>query len=115
MLRNSEVARGIRRAGSAVLSLGALATTALAPKCPFCIVAFLSAAGLGGAGARHVAPLLRPLAITLGLVVAVSVVWAERRRARRHVTPCCRQPAISFGSGVLTADRPDDRPEGFRA
>jgi hypothetical protein len=90
MLRNSEALRGIRRAGSAVLSLGAVAATALVPKCPFCIVAVLSAAGLGGAGARHVAPLLRPLAIALALIVAVSLVWAERRRARHNVTPCCR-------------------------
>ena len=82
-----------------MLSLGTVAAAALAPKCPFCVVAFLSAAGLGGAGARHVAPLFRPLAIALGLIVAVSLVWAERRRARHHVTPCCRPPAISFGAG----------------
>jgi len=99
MQRNSEGARGIRRAGSAVLSLGAVAATALAPKCPLCIVAVLSAAGIGGAGAHHVAPLLRPLAIALALVTAVSLLWAERRRARHRVAPCCRQPAISFGSG----------------
>ena len=82
-----------------MLSLGAVAATALVPKCPFCIVAILSAAGIGGAGAHHVAPLLRPLAIALALIVAVSLVWAERRRGRQHAPPCCRQPAMSFGTG----------------
>jgi hypothetical protein len=54
---------------------------ALAPKCPLCVAAALSAIGLGGAGALHLAPFLRPLGIALAVVIGASLVWAERRRA----------------------------------
>jgi adenine-specific DNA glycosylase len=104
MWRNSEPARGVRRVAGAMLSMGAVVVTALTPKCPLCVVAVLSAAGIGGAGARYAAPLVQPLTLALALVVALSLVWAERRRARRRASPCCRKPAISWEARPRTLE-----------
>ncbi len=77
----------LRRAGKGGASLGALALAVLVPKCPICVAALLSAAGLATAGARAAAPYVRPAAFVLAAVVVVVAVWSERRRARRA---CCR-------------------------
>jgi len=77
----------LRRAGKGGASLGALALAVLVPKCPICVAALLSAAGLATAGAREVAPYVRPAAFLVAAVVVAVAVWSERRRARRR---CCR-------------------------
>jgi hypothetical protein len=74
------------QARSATASIGAIVFAALVPKCPLCVAAMLSAAGVGAAGAHAIAPLLRTAAfVAAGLVVALAA-WIEWRRPRRA---CC--------------------------
>jgi hypothetical protein len=80
----------LRRAGSALASIGAATGAALVPKCPLCVAAILSAAGFGTAGAHHLAPFIRGAALALAVLLPIAIVLGERRRARR---PCCAKSA----------------------
>jgi hypothetical protein len=70
-----------RAASSLGLALGL--ALAFLPKCPLCVVAYLSLFGVGMAAASALAPWLGPLA--LGLVAASALVLARSlRHARRQ-------------------------------
>ncbi len=76
--------------GRAASTFGAALLAVLLPKCPLCIAAYLSAAGLSAVAAQSAAPFVRPIAFTLlaGTLVALAFgVW--RRRARRALPSCC--------------------------
>lgn len=76
--------RDIAAATSALALLGAL----LLPKCPLCVVAWLSALGLGVAGAPQLGPALRVGGIALavlGLAVCGYLARVPRRRRCRRV------------------------------
>lgn len=66
--------RSLRRrvARNAIASLGPGVLLALAPKCPLCVAAYLTASGLGAGAAAGAAPWLRPAAV--GLLVLLAVV-----------------------------------------
>jgi hypothetical protein len=73
---------GAKRHAPYFLGLG-VALTALAPKCPMCLAAYLSLFGIGGAAATLVHPLLRPLGMALcavSVVLGIRAVLAARRR-----------------------------------
>ena len=70
---------------------------ALIPKCPACLVAYLSFAGLGLGAAASIAPLLRPIGLS---IAALSLVVILARRMRRRPT------RSSYG---------DDEDEGWNA
>jgi hypothetical protein len=61
-----------------VLSVG---FAALVPKCPMCVVAYLSLFGLGGGLAVSVYPLLRPMSVVL-VALAATVVSLQQLRTR---------------------------------
>jgi hypothetical protein len=73
------------------LSLGAVAAALALPKCPLCVVALLSALGLGGSLVEAVAPVLRPVALALGLILAVALAALVVRRARPGACRDCVQ------------------------
>jgi hypothetical protein len=75
-------AGALRRAGSGAVSIGAVIAAALVPKCPLCIAAMLSAAGVGAAVARDLAPFVRGLSLALAMGLAALVAAAEWRRAQ---------------------------------
>ena len=53
----------------------------LVPKCPLCCAAYLSLFGVSAAAATLIAPLLRPIALGVGVaVLALLVAYAVRRR-----------------------------------
>jgi hypothetical protein len=63
------------------------------PKCPLCIVAYLSAIGLGAGVAAPLAGALLPIARAAAVLsVAVIALWAVHavRRARRAALGVCR-------------------------
>ena len=85
----------LSRAASTASAVGAGLLWASVPKCPLCVAAWLAAAGVGAHYAAILAPLLRPLALTL---LAVSLVLIVFGSARRGVSPrlgcgACRQTA----------------------
>ena len=61
-----------------VLSVG---FAALVPKCPMCLVAYLSLFGLGGGLAVSAYPLLRPMSLVL-VAIAAMVVLLQHVRTR---------------------------------
>ena len=69
-----------RPARTARWMLGPGLVLALAPKCPLCLAAYLSAAGVSAGAAAAVAPWLRPVAIALLVVltIATAVAWRQR-------------------------------------
>ena len=78
------------RAGS-WLGLGAGIALALVPKCPLCLVAYLSVLGVGVGAAKlvtmlltAVAPTLLPFGVVVASVALASLVRARRHRSRRH-------------------------------
>lgn len=52
----------------------------LAPKCPFCLAAYLSLIGLGMGTAGVVQPLLRPFGIAILVIAALTLVLRYARR-----------------------------------
>lgn len=52
----------------------------LAPKCPFCLAAYLSLLGLGAGTAGVLAPMLRPFGIALVVVALATLVVTYARR-----------------------------------
>jgi hypothetical protein len=76
------------RARSAATSIGAFTLAALVPKCPLCVAAMLSAAGVGAAAAHSLAPFLRTGAFAIAFLAIVACVWIEWRRPRRA---CCKR------------------------
>jgi len=70
-----------RRAGPYCLALS-LALAAVVPKCPMCLVAYLSLLGLGSGVALAAHPVLRPLSAALAVLSALAVVL-QRRAVRR--------------------------------
>jgi hypothetical protein len=84
---NTMRARELGLGGS---SIGAVAAALALPKCPLCVVGFLSAIGIGGSFVEAVVPLLRPAALTIGLVLAVVLVafLVARRGWRRSCRDC---------------------------
>jgi hypothetical protein len=75
-------------------SLGGLLVALLLPKCPLCVAAVLTGAGVGAAAAGVLAPYLKPAAYALSLILFVAVLLRERsamaRRARAQ-SCCCSQ------------------------
>ena len=90
----------LRRAGKGGASLGAVALAVLVPKCPLCVAGLLSAAGFATAGARSVAPYVRPGAFALAAAIALLVVGSELRRRRTRSAACC---ASRGGAGAGSA------------
>ena len=80
-----------RRAGLAWALAPWIALAAL-PKCPLCIVAYLSAIGIGAGIAAPLASALIPIARVAAVValvaVAVTVVCAARRARHRGLGVC---------------------------
>jgi hypothetical protein len=71
------------RGGAAPYCLAlSLGLWALVPKCPMCLVAYMSILGLGSGAALSAYPILRPLCIALVALAAVAVVL-QRRALRR--------------------------------
>lgn len=88
-----------RRGAQARLSWLALLTavlSALAPKCPLCLVAYLSAFGVTLGVASFALALLRPLAVVL-TVLALAVALRQVKIKRRPSTAPARGLAISRG------------------
>jgi hypothetical protein len=85
-----------RRAAPLCLGLS-LALAALVPKCPMCLVAYLSILGLGGV-AISAYPVLRPLSVALIVLSAVAVVL--QRRARHRSSASRRPLAAGGGAGA---------------
>jgi hypothetical protein len=82
----------VARISGVLSSLSGAAGLLLLPKCPLCVAAWLSAAGLGAGGASLIAPLLRPLSASFAIAALVSFVWAVRRASRATQPPvCCRR------------------------
>jgi len=83
-------ARGSLRA--ACMTGPGLLLALLAPKCPLCAAAWLSALGLGA----QLAPWLRPMMLTAaGLVITAALLRAARSSKRPRPglpRPCCRVP-----------------------
>lgn len=87
-----------RRLGFAASQLAILAAAVVVPKCPLCIVAYLTAFGLSTAVAHQLAPWLLP-AIWGALVVSTVYVAARLLRRRNaagysavpvtHSDRCC--------------------------
>jgi hypothetical protein len=76
--------RGARPSkGAAAASLLPAIAGLFAPKCPVCLAAYLSLAGLGGGVASVAAPLLLPVGIASTALLVLVVIW-RWRRARRH-------------------------------
>jgi hypothetical protein len=67
------------------LVLGVLA--ALAPKCPFCLAAYLSILGVGVAGATEVAPFLFPAGVALLAFSLVGAAFTLKRLSERPRPP----------------------------
>ena len=63
-----------------LLGLGAV----LAPKCPGCLVGYLSLVGLGLGTATTIAPLLRPAGLALAAVSAAAIAWRLLRAPARR-------------------------------
>jgi hypothetical protein len=70
-----------RRLRFALSQLAILATAVLIPKCPLCIVAYLTAFGVSAAVASHLAPWVLP-AVWGGL--ALATVYGGLRLVRRR-------------------------------
>jgi hypothetical protein len=79
------------RSAPAAASFGTVALAVLAPKCPLCVAAALSALGLGTASAGCIAPFVRPAAFALAAAAVLALVWGEARRRRRaaKAPDCC--------------------------
>jgi hypothetical protein len=75
-------------------SLGGVLVALLLPKCPLCVAAVLTGAGVGAAAAGVLAPYLKPAGCALSLVLFVAVLLRERsamaKRARAQ-SCCCSQ------------------------
>lgn len=72
-----------RKRWTSAASLGFGALALLAPKCPACIVVWLSALGVGAGVAGAVAPLLRPAAfVLLGGALLLLLLREVARRQR---------------------------------
>jgi hypothetical protein len=98
--RRARAGRGtFARFGGVASGLGGAVCVALLPKCPLCLAALLSAAGLGAGGAYFLAPLLRPAALGLLGLSSLWLAWiagrAVGRRARGRLgsnLACCHAP-----------------------
>ena len=96
--RRSRASRGtLARFGGVVSGLGGALCVALLPKCPLCVAALLTAAGLGAGGAYFLAPLLRPAALGLSALAFLWLAWKARRAVGRRVrgrlepkSACCQ-------------------------
>jgi hypothetical protein len=71
------------RAGAGGVSLGAIVGSVLLPKCPLCVAAWLSVAGIGATAAPFVRPALVVVAMAAALVTLLT--WRAEGRRRR----CC--------------------------
>jgi hypothetical protein len=69
------------RARAPWVAVASAALAALAPKCPLCLAAYLSAFGVTVGAASVVVAVLRPLAVALA-VLAVAIMAVRRRGAR---------------------------------
>jgi hypothetical protein len=78
--------RGARRWRTALTSGGAALGAVLAPKCPLCVAAALSACGLGigMTAAGLFAILLRPVAAVVAIGALAATIWPL---VHRHVRP----------------------------
>jgi hypothetical protein len=98
--RHSNLARASRAASS----LGALVSLVFVPKCPLCVAAYLMSLGAGAGAAAWAAPLIRPLALALGVTAFTALLvgaWRGRRRPGRARPPKRRLSA----AGCCDSDR----------
>ncbi len=87
-----------RELGIGGSSAGAIAAALVLPKCPLCVVALLSALGLGGSLVEAAAPVLRPAALAIGVVLAaVLAASLALRRARRRTCGDCARGLVDTG------------------
>jgi hypothetical protein len=94
------------RLASRTSSAAAIIAAALAPKCPLCVAAMLSALGVGSVFARFLGGVARPFAFTLAALAVVLLGFAELRRLvlrRRALTApsCCSPSGHARGPGRL--------------
>jgi hypothetical protein len=72
------------RAGAIVGSMAGVIGAVLAPKCPLCAAAMLTALGASSTAALEVAPFVRVIAVVvaaLSAVVFATLAWRRRLRA----------------------------------
>ena len=80
----------LRRVLPGLGSFGSLALALLLPKCPLCIAAVLSGAGVGAAAAALMAPYLKPLAYVAAIARFMVLLWRHRGAGpKRSGTHCC--------------------------
>jgi hypothetical protein len=72
--------RGSRGRAASALTLALGVGLVLVPKCPMCLVAYLSLFGLGMTAASMLSPWCAPLALALIVAAALGLVWSFRRR-----------------------------------
>jgi hypothetical protein len=87
-----------------VSSLGAVLGFVLLPKCPLCVAALLGAAGVGAGAASLMAPLLRPAAASLAILLASvltirALVRGARAMRRARVAAAGQQRETSCCAG----------------
>lgn len=76
-------AAGPRRRARLAWSLAPAIALAVLPKCPLCVVAYLSAIGIGAGIAAPLAGVLVPVARVAAVAALVAIaVWAARRAHR---------------------------------
>lgn len=66
---------------SAITALAGVIGAMLAPKCPFCLAAYLAVIGVGAGFARALHPFLAPLCLGVTLLAIAALVRARRRRS----------------------------------
>jgi hypothetical protein len=78
------------RAGRAIAAtLGVV----LLPKCPLCVAAYLVSFGLSASAAACLAPLIRPLALTLATLACLALGYGSWRSRTQRLTTTRRASA----------------------
>jgi hypothetical protein len=93
------------RAGLPWLALLPAILAALAPKCPMCLVAYLSAFGVSFGMASLALSVLRPLGVALGVLALGLALWRAKGSGLRLSARCHsaerRPPAAADGYAAV--------------